>query len=64
MEADLINNPDPRVKTNIVWYSYVPYDTTTSRNYILTIAVQLYVSIFAAYGYGTSDNLYFIYRDN
>lgn len=56
VEADLIENHDTRVPTNIVWVSYVPYDTHIWYNHIITSMLQLYLSIFSAYGYGASDN--------
>lgn len=57
LEADLIKNQDARVKMNIPWVCYLPYDTTHAFNYITTMLTQVYLSVVCAFGYVTFDNL-------
>ncbi|THK33244.1 putative odorant receptor 85e [Diachasma alloeum] len=56
LEAQQIQDPDPRLVTNLFWIVWLPYDTTNGINYAVSFVLQLYSSVYAALFYFIFDS--------
>ncbi|KAF7992435.1 hypothetical protein HCN44_001760 [Aphidius gifuensis] len=55
MEKLLLINPDPNLSINLFWVCWLPYNTTTTINYIITMLLQIYASFCGIIIYASFD---------
>lgn len=55
MEKLLLINPDPSLSINLFWVCWLPYETTTTINYLITMLLQIYASFCGIIIYASFD---------